>query len=195
MTLLASPPRPKATTAKVTPEELLRMPDGGTCELVDGRIVEKNVSVESSEVELDFGFVFKTFTRTHPVAKVYPQSLGYRCFGDAPDKIRKPDTTVVRIERVRALDDLNPGFMPIIPDLAVEVISPNDLAREVDEKVREYLEAGFPLVWVANPVTRAITVNPRDGKPVIFTAEDEITAEDALPGFRCKVAEFFASRA
>lgn len=178
-------------TASFTPEDLLRMPDNSTKELVDGQIVEKHVSVESSDIEGNFYFRFRAFLREHPIAKPFPASLGYQCFADDPTKVRKPDVTVVRLERLQELPGPNPGYMPIIPDLAVEVISPNDVVYDVDAKIKEFLEAGFPLIWVADPMPRTITVYKRGGRPVIFTAEDELTAESVMPGFRCRVGEFF----
>lgn len=181
------------STPTITPDDLLRMPDSSTMELVDGWIVEKQASAESSEIEVMFGYRFRSFLERNPIAKVYSQSLGYRCFPDDPDKIRKPDATVILLERLRQLPDPNPGFMPLVPDLAVEVISPNDMVYDVDEKVREYLEAGFPLIWVADPKARTITVYPGGGRPTIHTADDELTADPPLPGFRCKVADFFPS--
>ena len=150
-----------------TPEDLLGMPDNATKELVNGQIVEKNVSVESSKIEALFTSRFQIFLLSNPVADVFPASLGYQCFEDDPSKIRKPDTTVIRLDRLKNLPDPNPGYMPIVPDLAVEVISPNDVVYDVDEKVQEYLDAGFPLVWVADPKARTITVYPLGGRPVI----------------------------
>ena len=182
-------------TPTVTPDELLRMPDSSTMELVDGQIVEKQLSVESTDIEGMFYFRFQTFLLGHPVAKAYTASLGYQCFENNPTKIRKPDATVVLLDRLKKLPDPNPGFMPIVPDLALKVISPNDTFYDVDEKVQEYLDAGFPLVWVADPKARTISVYPRGGRPVIHTADDEMTAENALPGFRCKVSDFFPSTA
>jgi len=178
-----------------TPDELLRMPGSNTMELVDGEIVEKNVSAESSETEGIFYFRFQTFLLGRSVAKAYPSSLGYRCFPDNPGKVRRPDATVVRMDRLKELDDPDPGYMPIVPDLAVEVISPGDLVYTVDEKIREYLDAGFPLVWVADPKARTVTVYPRGGHPTIYTAEDELTVESVLPGFFCKVGDFFPGKA
>jgi Uma2 family endonuclease len=178
-------------TKTYTPDDLLRLPDNNTMELVDGQIVDKQVSAESSEIE---GWIlgrFLIYLLEHPVSKVYPSSLGYQCFEDQPEKIRKPDVTVVRIERMQALADPDPVYMPLVPDLAVEVISPNDVVYDVDNKVQEYLAAGFPLVWVADPNFRIITVYPQRARPTIFTADDEISAESAIPGFRCKVADFF----
>jgi len=191
VTLLASKP----TTRTYTPEELLSLPNGNSFELVGGHLVEKNVSLESSNVEALFAFRFQAYAMERGIVAVFPSSLGYRCFRDEPDKVRRPDVTVVRVERIAALPEPNPGFMPIVPDLAVEVVSPNDIVYEVEEKVQEYLAAGFPLVWVAHPKTRTVTVHPLSDRPAIFTADDELTAESVMPGFRCKVADFFSAPA
>lgn len=191
---VAELPTKEVAKRMITPDELLRMPDSGTKELVDGQIVEKQVSSESSEIEGNFYFSFRLYLQGHPTAKAYPASLGYQCFADHPLKIRKPDTTVIRLDRLQKLADPDPSFMPIIPDLAVEVISPNDVVYDVDAKIEEYRNAGFPLVWVADPKARTVTVYPLGGRPTIHTAGDELTAESALPGFRCKVADFFATR-
>ena len=194
MTTLA--PLELDTSAEITPEDLLEFSDGDSYELVDGHPVEKNVSRESSNVELRFGTKFQNHVNDHPpgsdpIAEVYPGTMGFRCFPDRPGLVRRPDASVVRYERLLTLDDPDPGFMPIVPDLAVEVISPNDLSRDIDAKVREYLGAGFPLVWVANPVTRMIAVYPNGADAYLLSAHHEIAAENALPGFRCKVGDFF----
>ena len=81
--------------------------------------------------------------------------------------------------------------MPIPADLVVEVISPHDLDYTVAEKIRDYLAAGFPLVWVIRPNVCNVTVYARGKKPVVFEESDEITAAPALAEFRCKVSAFF----
>jgi Uma2 family endonuclease len=182
-------------TRTYTPEDLLRMPDNGSMELVNGHIVEKHVSRKSSKIEILFGHHFQTYIDANPgVADVFPQSLGYQCFDDDPLKIRKPDTTVVRLDRLVKLGDVDSGSMPIVPDLAVEVISPNDVHYDVLDKVQEYLDAGFPLVWLADPKARTITVYPHGIPPVLYSADHELTAEGVLPGFRCKVGDFFPAK-
>ncbi len=187
MTLLTDPP----ISRKLHAVDVLRMSDNASLELVNGLIVEKNVSVESSEVELIFGARILAYLSEHPVAKVYPGTLGYQCFPEDPEKFRKPDASVVSLERLKTLPEPNPGYMPIPPDLAIEVLSPNDVTYQTDNKIKEYFGAGFPLIWVADPNLRTITVYSRNGRPAIFTENDEITAESALPGFRCKVRDFF----
>ena len=79
----------------------------------------------------------------------------------------------------------------IAPNLAVEVVSPNDLVYEIDEKVEEYLEAGVELVWVVNPVTRTVRVHRADRPGVTLREMDELTGDDLLPGFRCRVSDLF----
>jgi len=96
----------------------------------------------------------------------------------------------VRRERFSP-EHLLEGFLRIHPDLAVEVLSPNDTAYEIDEKVEEYLAAGVPLVWVVNPEKRIVEIHRKDGTVSKLRSTDEISGEDVLPGFRCPVAAFF----
>ena len=185
---LASPPH------RLTAEDVLRMPDNNTMELVDGQIVEKNVSFLSSDTELQIATLFRVFANRAGVSKVLPATMGYQCFQalrEDPERMRKPDVSVMRMDRIKQLANPNPGYMPIVPDLAVKVISTNDTIYDVNEKLSEYRLAGFPLVWVVDPIARTVTVYPNPGKPFIRTDDDELTAEDALPGFVCKVNDLF----
>ena len=122
--------------------------------------------------------------------------MGYKCFQmlpEDPGRMRKPDVSVIRIERFRALPKKSPGYIPIAPDLAVEILSTNDVISEVDEKLLDYFAAGFPLIWIVNPILRTVTVYPNPGTPVILTKDHQTDAPDALPGFVCKVSDLFPS--
>lgn len=88
-------------------------------------------------------------------------------------------------------EKLHEGFVRIAPDLAVEVVSPNDLFDEVESNALQYLDAGVRLVWVVNPRTRSVQVYRADRTVTRLREQDEITGEDVLPGFRCMVGEFF----
>ena len=83
------------------------------------------------------------------------------------------------------------GYATIAPDLAVEVISPNDLFEEIAEKVQEYLSAGVRLVWVVDTATQPVHVHRPDGSGTILRAQDELTGEDVLPRFRTRVGDVF----
>src|SRR5262249_10914622 len=88
-------------------------------------------------------------------------------------------------------DELPDGHVTIPPDLAVEVVSPNDLFYEVDRKVQEYLQAGVRLVWVVNPDCRLGWVHRADGSVGCVREQDELTGEDVLPAFRCPLRLIF----
>jgi Uma2 family endonuclease len=86
------------------------------------------------------------------------------------------------------------GFLPNAQNLAVEVISPGDLAHEVLEKIQEYLQAGVSLIWVIDPEIRIVQVYRRSGNHGQLSEADEIGGEEAVPGFHCRVSEFFPAR-
>jgi Uma2 family endonuclease len=70
------------------------------------------------------------------------------------------------------------------------VISPNDLASEIDAKVEEYLAAGVQVVWVINPDSRIARIHRSDSIRGVHEAE-ELEAEPVLPGFRCRLSDVF----
>jgi Uma2 family endonuclease len=178
-----------------TPDDLLRMEDAVNYELVDGKLVERHMGMESSAIAGQILMLIGLFLRSQARGRVFPPDASYQCFANAPSKVRKPDVSFIRSGRLPG-DRIPTGHCPIPPDLAVEVISPNDLAYEVEEKVAEYLEAGVPLVWIVNPPTRSVRIRrPRaaaNGPVAELSGDDTITGEDVLPGFSCKVSEFFA---
>jgi Uma2 family endonuclease len=173
-----------------TPEDLLRMPDGDRYELVDGQLVELNVSALSSLVAFELGSRIREHCRAHTPAWIFGADCGYQCFPGHPRKVRKPDVSLVLRDRLRG-EQLDEGFLTVPPDLAVEVVSPNDLAYEVAEKVEEYLAAGVRLVWVVYPPTRTIHIHRADRSTAVVRADDELTGEDLLPGFRCRLDDLF----
>ncbi len=125
-------------TGVVTPDDLLNMPDSVAYELVDGNLVERHMGAESSEIAARIIFLLGLFIRTARLGRIFGSDTSYQCFAEAPDKVRRADVGFVRLERLpngRAPK----GQCRVAPDLAVEVVSPNDTAEEVDEKVFEWL--------------------------------------------------------
>src|SRR6266404_1766612 len=147
-----------ATVAKkYTPEDLLAMPDDGKCyELVNGELVEKAVSMESDVIGGILYHLMASYCDRNPVGQAFPETY-YQCFPDDPSKVRRPDASFISAERVPRI--LPRGHCQIAPDLAAEVISPNDLYEEVEAKVEEYLRARVRLVWVLNPRNRSVRVH------------------------------------
>src|SRR5262249_22122716 len=97
----------------------------------------------------------------------------------------------LRLARLSVEQATAHGHLRIAPDLAVEVVSPNDLVYEVDAKVQEYLKAGTQRVWVINPEVRSVEVHRPDAPGTILREQDDLDGEDVLPGFRCRVGDLF----
>jgi Uma2 family endonuclease len=105
------------------------------------------------------------------------------------DTVRIPDVSFVPAERMRGLD-LDRRILGA-PALAVEVVSPTDLAGELAHKVDQYLAAGVRVVWVVYPNAREIHVFRQGGMASVLGPDDMLEAPDLLPGFAVRVGELF----
>ena len=83
------------------------------------------------------------------------------------------------------------GYFDGPPDLAVEVVSPNDRAGELMTKVQDWLAAGCQSVWVADPTSQTVSVYHRSHETELLTVADELIDDEVLPGFRLSLAEVF----
>jgi Uma2 family endonuclease len=170
--------------SRYSPEDLLTLPDGDHYELVNGRLVEKPSGAEASWVAVQ---VAVRLTAYQHLGWVFGSGAGYQCFPADYNRVRKPDVSFVLRQR---LNRIPKGHICIVPDLAVEVVSPNDLYSEVQQKLVEYLDAGVPLVWVVDPESRTVTVHDQS-RGFQLRNSDVLTGGDVLPGFRCEVGELF----
>jgi Uma2 family endonuclease/acyl carrier protein len=177
-----------------TPDEVLRAQNEGGVEFVNGQLVEKPVSLESSRVAARIVYLLNQHVQRTGEAIICDSSLGYQCFAEEPARYRKPDVSAIRRERLAGLDP-DPGLMLIPADLVVEVISPGDTVYDVSKKIEEYLENGFKLIWVVHPNTKTVVIHRADGSVGKLHEDDEIVGESVLPSFKCQVAEFFAQPA
>lgn len=142
---------------------------------------------ETSVVDGSLGM----YVRTHQLGQVVAGEPGFKLTTN-PDTVRAPDVAFVRRERLSELGPVR-GYFPGAPDLAVEVISPNDLYTEVDEKVAEWLEHGTRLVFVVNPRRRTVAVH-RPGQPVrVLGADDVLDGDDIVPGWTLPVRDLFTA--
>jgi Uma2 family endonuclease len=78
------------------------------------------------------------------------------------------------------------------PDLAVEVLSPNDRASEVAAKVQDWLRAGGPMVWVVDRELRNVMVYRGPNEITLLSVADVLTGGDVLPGLSVPVGDLFA---
>lgn len=79
----------------------------------------------------------------------------------------------------------------VVPDLAVEVISPNDLVEEIMTKIDEFFRAGVRLVWVIYPSLKMIYVYTSPTAIRVLLESDELDGGDVLPGLKIAIASLF----
>ncbi len=178
---------------ELTPEELLGMPDAGRFELIDGELRERKVSFLSCVISGEIAVIVGSYCREHKLGWLPSADQGYRCFPWKPGLVRRPDVSFVRTERVSP-ERWDEGFCTIPPDLAVEVVSPNDLVEELDQKVKEYLRRECDSYGSSVP-SCAVQVFRSAGSESWLWEDHELTGEDVIPGFRCRVADFFPKEA
>jgi Uma2 family endonuclease len=180
-----------ASEKLLTAEELLAMPDDGRrYELVKGELVSMAAAGGRHGIiasRLDHRL--RNFVEAHGLGEVCAAETGFRLTKD-PDTVRAPDVSFITRQRLPA-GEAPDGFWPFAPDLAVEVVSPSDRFDDVLSEVQEYLSAGTRLVWVFHPRTKTVMVYRANGEVVWVREQDELSGEDVLPGFRCRVAELF----
>jgi Uma2 family endonuclease len=176
----------------VTADELLMMPDDGwRYELVKGELRRMPPpGDEHGWVGMNLAGPLHSFVNRNKLGVVYMAETGFKLASD-PDTVRAPDIAFVRLERVQQTGRLR-GYRSGSPDLAVEVISPSDTPREVEEKVLEWLNGGAQAVWVVNPKLRSVTVYRSLTDVVTLTETDILDGGDVVPGFNISVAEIFA---
>ena len=180
-----------AKTGLVTAEELLDMPDDGyRYELVRGEL-RKMAPAGSEHTVAGVQVVtsLNVHARANNLGRVFGADGGF-LLARNPDTVRAPDAAFVRRERVEATG-LVRGYWPGPPDLAVEVISPNDRYSEVAEKVADWLAAGTRMVIVVDPRRRVAAVHLPGQEPVTLAEGDTLEGGDVVPGWRMLVGEIF----
>ena len=177
-------------TTSMTVEEFMARPDMRDYELIDGNLVErKSMGGRTSYIAGRIFLAVGNFVEEHSLGWPLVGETIYRCFGPAQTG-RRFDLSFIRFGRL-ASERIPDADIRIAPDLAVEIVSPNDLAYEVNDKVSLYLKAGVQLVWIVFPETRTIEVFRPDGSATLIQHDQEISGEPVLPGFKAKVGTFF----
>ena len=180
----------ETTPELLEPEDLLRMPDGDQYELIDGVPVEKKMGAESDEVAVGIGALLLPYVRARGLGRVYGSQTGFQCFPGRAKLVRMPDTSFVAAGKLPG-DKSPDGYIKVAPDLAVEVVSPKDTYEEVAAKVADYKSAKVRLIWVVSPKTRTVLIRRLDGTCAEVGEAGELSGEDVIPGFTCKVADLF----
>ena len=108
---------------------------------------------------------------------------------------RIPDVLYTRIERLTTYRQNTPDWRDkpflVVPDLAIEVISPNDQYVDVVKKADLYLQDGVQRVWLVEPQTQIITVQSTGSTQKIYRVGDTLTDDELLPGLSISLTALF----
>jgi Uma2 family endonuclease len=162
------------------------------CELIDGTLVEKPVGLIESIVAMNLA----TLLNMH----IWPKQLGTVSGADSTlrmsfnGRVRLPDVCYFSADRVPGGFDPRTPIPTLSPDLAVEVLSHSNTAREIQQKLKEYFESGTRLAWIIDPPSRTVAIHHGPGSPTrVISANDILDGDAVLPGFAVKVTDLFRS--
>jgi Uma2 family endonuclease len=108
-----------------------------------------------------------------------------------PDRVVGADAVFIANASLPIQRSAHGGYLETIPDLVVEVRSPNDTGPAVGQKVADYLRAGVKVVLVADPEAQTVTASRPGQQPQVFTMNDTLTVPDVIPGFQMPMADVF----
>ncbi len=179
------------TKIGTTAQELFELPDDGKrYELVGGELREMvPAGARHGDAAAALTILLGQHVRAQQLGRLLAAETGFRISRN-PDTVRAPDVSFVAQERVPPGGPPE-GYWGLAPDLAVEVVSPNDTAAGVQSKVQMWLESGVRLVWVVYPDTRSVVVYESLKEISTFTAGDASSGGSVVHGFECKVSEIF----
>lgn len=179
------------TATLMTAEELLRLPRGQfRYELIDAELKQISPSEHNhGRIAMRLSIALGQYVQEHRLGEVYAAETGYKLRSN-PDTVQAADLSFIEQRRVDEVGEAK-GYWPGAPDLAVEVLSPNDIVSEVEQKVAEWLKGGSRLVWVVSPTMRTVTVYSSKTHIQVLTEKDLLNGGSVIPGFEYPIAKLF----
>ncbi len=162
-------------------------------ELIDGELIcETRPSRQHGLLASEIAFFLRSFTRMNDIGEVVVES------GHHPPEYRYtllgPDVAFTRHERIP--DSTSDNYYPVMPDLAVEVLSPSESLSKARQKAEVYLRHGTSIVWLVQPDKRAVEVcRLIDGSRLqieLVSQDGDLSGGAVLPGFELSVRQIFA---
>jgi Uma2 family endonuclease len=160
-------------------------------EVVNGQTVElPSMGAYATWITLELTILLRSFVLPRSLGAIVMEMLFI--LDPVRDTRRRPDVAFVSAQRWPSHQPPpETGDWEVVPDLAVEVVSPNDLAEKVLAKMREYFRFGVRQVWIVYPVDKEIYIYESPTHPRVLTADDELNGGELLPGLKLPVRSLF----
>lgn len=180
---------PQPGTATIRDLERLDRQTRGTCELIDGVIVEKQMGWYESLVASVLIQILGPHVQIHKLGIVLGSDAVLRLF---PQQARAPDVCFVsKPSLARDKPSRSKPIPVLIPDLAVEVLSKSNTPKEIDLKLHQYFTSGVRLAWVIDPKRRIATIHTALTERTPIELDGVLDGGKVVPGFRVTLRELF----
>jgi Uma2 family endonuclease len=163
-------------------------------EIVDGQLQERpDMGAQSDRLGFFLACLIETHAGAGKLGLCFSGQCGYqKIFPHEPKRLRYPDVSFVRSGRLPG-NKPPEGHMEIVPDLVAEVVSPNDNAVDIEQRLTDFMRAGVPLAWIIYPQTRQVYVFHQGPAALRLGEGDILEGEDVLPGFSLALKDLFAA--
>ncbi len=168
----------------------VRIPDDMLYEVVDGKVVEKEMGASEVEIAGILGQYLGVFARTQRLGRALIECI-FR-IDKAKDLQRRPDVAFVSHASWpvrRRVPDV--AVWDLVPDMAIEIVSPTNTADHVQEKIHDYFSAGVRRVWVVYPRQQEVYVYASPTEIQVLKSGQDLDGGDLIPGFRLPLAALF----
>ena len=174
-----------------TAEQLAKMPaDGKRYELVNGELrMMSPAGGQHGRIAMKIGRMLGNHVADNSLGEVFAAETGF-LLSTNPDTVRAPDAAFVNTAAFEQINEIR-GFLPVAPDLVIEVVSPSDTSSEVEEKANSWIGYGVKLALVVDPNNNSIRVYRERGVIQAYFAGDTVDAGDVVAGWQFAVDEVF----
>ncbi len=163
----------------------------GSCDLVRGEVVQLTpAGYQHARITVRATMLLEQWARQTNLGRVLAGEAGMLVESD-PDTVRGADVAYISYQRLPKGAEPT-GFCATPPELVVEVVGKGQGWREMVEKAGEYLRMGVDRVWIVDPTSQRVHVLRGDAEPTAFSTDQNLSDETTLPGFSCKVSDFFS---
>ena len=160
-------------------------------EVIDGIVVEKkSMGALETALATELAFFLQLFVREHSIGLVVTEMLF--TLDENRRLRRRPDTAFVSYARWPEASVPHAESWNVVPDLAVEVVSPSNTAEEIDAKIVDYFAAGVKLLWFIFPDTGRVHVYTSANESRILERSETLTGGEVLQGFELPIEKLFA---
>jgi Uma2 family endonuclease len=159
-------------------------------ELVAGRVVDMpSPQTPHGQVVFNLAFLLKSYLKQHDIGRAWGAESGLVTSRE-PDSVRGMDAAFCSYARWPKGESQR-GYAEIAPELVIEVLSPEDRWPRVLKKITEYFDAGVLVVCTIDPELKTVQIHAHGSSARTLRTDDQFELPDILPGFSCRVSEFF----